>query len=365
MAFVFLPRVTRNGVTTKTRIWWAEWRDAHGVQQRKTTKAREKRVAQQIANELERESLLDPFNLKPQYPPKRWSEFTKEALEICRSRSRSRTAETYRLAFQHFEPISKGLFVHEVTVSKLQEFIRLRRGQKHNGKPISDATINKDLRGLRAALNLAVELGIIPTAPRFKGLFIREDRPAPVVIPRDNQAKFLAALNDPDLVLYIRPVKWWKVFILVIQELGVRRGEALNLRWESVNFAAKEITVTAISSKGRRYRHLPVSNELIQELKAWRSEASSEFVLEWPDRYHIRRFYDDWRRIVKAAGLPDDIVPKNFRSTTASEMISAGVPTAVVQTMLGHASITTTEGYYINTAGSLRAAAEKRREGAS
>jgi integrase len=42
-------------------------------------------------------------------------------------------------------------------------------------------------------------------------------------------------------------------------------------------------------------------------------------------------------------------------------MIEAGTPTVVVKDFLGHASVTTTEAFYINTGPALRIAAEKRR----
>ena len=54
-------------------------------------------------------------------------------------------------------------------------------------------------------------------------------------------------------------------------------------------------------------------------------------------------------------------VPKNCRSSCASELIAAGVPTVVVKDFLGHASVTTTEQYYINTKPALRSAAVARK----
>ncbi|PHS02178.1 MAG: hypothetical protein COA78_21755 [Blastopirellula sp.] len=51
-----------------------------------------------------------------------------------------------------------------------------------------------------------------------------------------------------------------------------------------------------------------------------------------------------------------------IRSTCGSELIEAGVPTMVVKDFLGHASVTTTEAFYVNTTTALRPAAEKRRK---
>ena len=76
-----------------------------------------------------------------------------------------------------------------------------------------------------------------------------------------------------------------------------------------------------------------------------------------------RTIYEDWHAIQKAAGIPDGehYVPKNCRSTCASGLIAANVPTVVVKDFLGHQTVATTENYYINTQPALRAAANARK----
>lgn len=65
----------------------------------------------------------------------------------------------------------------------------------------------------------------------------------------------------------------------------------------------------------------------------------------------------------KATGIPDGqhYVPKNCRSTCASALIASNVPTVVVKDFLGHATVATTENYYINTKPAMRAAASARK----
>jgi integrase len=84
-------------------------------------------------------------------------------------------------------------------------------------------------------------------------------------------------------------------------------------------------------------------------------------LLPW-EKESLRSLYDDWHAIVAKADLPSKkkVLPKHFRSTCGSELIEAGAPTVVVKDFLGHASVTTTETFYINTGSSLRAASEAR-----
>jgi integrase len=69
----------------------------------------------------------------------------------------------------------------------------------------------------------------------------------------------------------------------------------------------------------------------------------------------VRQLYGDWHRIVG-----NDRRPKDARSSTGTQLIEAGVPTAVVQAMLGHSSIGVTERHYISKVNALRAAAAAR-----
>ena len=111
---------------------------------------------------------------------------------------------------------------------------------------------------------------------------------------------------------------------------------------------------------------LPMAPELALVLKDWRD--SQEIiplkgeVLPWP-RDSYRQLYDDCHAIQAAAGIPDGehYVPKDFRSSCASEMIASGAPTAVVRDFLGNATVATTERYYINTRPALRAAVLNRK----
>ena len=101
--------------------------------------------------------------------------------------------------------------------------------------------------------------------------------------------------------------------------------------------------------------HCPLIPELVAALRAWRERnPGEERVLPYDG--NVRHLYDDWHKIV---GKHRTV--KHCRSSCASSMIEAGVPTVVVKDWLGHSSVVATEKFYTNTSGSLRKAAEARR----
>jgi integrase len=98
-----------------------------------------------------------------------------------------------------------------------------------NGKAV--ATVNRDLRHLRAALRWAKRRGYLSDVPDFKDVFIREDRKTPVVMPEEDFLTIIRSLRKPDLGIRKRSPDWWRVFLYLAYYLGLRRGEIIGLAW--------------------------------------------------------------------------------------------------------------------------------------
>jgi integrase len=200
--------------------------------------------------------------------------------------------------------------------------------------------------------------------PDFKGVFVREDKRKPVIIPEEDFVALVKAVSKPGLSLSRRPANWWQAFLYVAYYLGLRRGEILGLTWDRVSFERLEVVVVAHTSKGRKDRVVPMVSAMAQILKDWQQQTVGDRqteVLPWPyDDYGP--LYDDWHVIQTAAGIPDGrhYLPKNCRSSCASLLIASGASTVAVKDILGHRSVTTTEDYYINTKPALRSAVAAR-----
>ncbi len=290
-----------------------------------------------------------------------WDAFVTEFLTKHVVRKTAETKALYERCLRFFSAAARPRRLGDVTVAMLEDYgnARLTAGA-------APATVNKELRHLRAALRWAMRREYVNRVPDFCGVFIRVEQKQPTTIPEGDFVAMIEALKAPDLPLRRRPAPWWRVFLYLAYYLGLRRGEILGLTWDRVRFDTLEVVVSALTSKGRRDRVLPIASELADMLRGWRDTQPtiplSEEVLPWPHGSY-RQLYDDWHVIQAAAGIPEGrhYVPKDCRSSCASELIASGVPTAVVKDFLGHASVTTTERYYINTQPALRAAAAARK----
>ena len=153
--------------------------------------------------------------------------------------------------------------------------------------------------------------------------------------------------------------------------VGLRRGEALGLRWDDLNERAgilqvrrqlkRESTglVPADTKTARSRRPINLPNPMLQMLKSHRSGQAAERLAlgeAWTDSGHIftttvgtpidpRNLGREFKSVCASAGL-GNWHPHERRHSAASLMLAMGVPLQVVSEVLGHASIRMTADVY-------------------
>ena len=199
-------------------------------------------------------------------------------------------------------------------------------------KGLKPQSINSYLRHIRAALNKAVEQGLLRQAPRLKNL--RQPKPAPRHLDLVEVRRLLDAETN-----YERRRVW--VFCLWT---GARRQEAAALQWNDIHLVKKPYAV--LSGKGQKQRLVPLLPVVIKHLGPPRELGPVfTFTIRGKKRSVSPDTLSHWfKKAAKKAGLPRARL-HDLRHTAATYMLSQGVPVRFVQEILGHANITTTEGY--------------------
>jgi integrase len=152
------------------------------------------------------------------------------------------------------------------------------------------------------------------------------------------------------------------VFVLLGLDAGLRRGEALGLRWGCVVWGTDEddpgraLLIDKSRPRGGaledpksgRERRVALSFRLRGALLAlYRLHGEPD-----PEQLVLRRSFQrrEWARIVKKAGIGGRAF-KDLRDTFGSQLVSAGIPLAYVSRQLGHADVAITARHYARWTG--------------
>jgi integrase/recombinase XerD len=144
-----------------------------------------------------------------------------------------------------------------------------------------------------------------------------------------------------------------KTIIETLYSCGLRVSELVNFRITDLNFEQGFIRVTG---KGDKERLVPIGSKAIKEIKLYmpdrhslpKIDKASENILFLNRRgkkLTREMIFTIVKGAAKNAGITKDISPHTLRHSFATHLVEGGADIRVVQEMLGHESILTTEIY--------------------
>jgi integrase/recombinase XerD len=133
---------------------------------------------------------------------------------------------------------------------------------------------------------------------------------------------------------------------------GLRVSELVGLDSDRVDLRGSQVRVIG---KGNRERRVPMGDEARDRLHRYRIGPRSEwtsgrpteavFVGQRGKRMSREAVWSLVKRWAAAAGVPERVTPHTFRHSFATHLLEGGADLRVVQALLGHASISTTQLY--------------------
>lgn len=136
-----------------------------------------------------------------------------------------------------------------------------------------------------------------------------------------------------------------KPMILLSINTGLRKGELLGLAWNNINFDLATLTVAGEIAKSGKTRYIPLNEEAIHVLKAWRKQTNGTLLI-FPnkDGKQFNEIKKSWATILKIAEI-EDFRWHDLRHHFASKLAMAGVDLNTIRELLGHADIKMTLRY--------------------
>ena len=272
-----------------------------------------------------------------------WQEFREQYERDVLSKRAPGTKREAINAFTHFERLIKPKLLTSIKTSTIDRFSSLRiteDSKRNKGHSISPATVNKELRQLKAALRKARRWGYIATAPDFD--FLREPEKLIEFIDTDQFTRLYEACESMKRPRDFRftPAQWWRGVLCVGFLTGWRIGEILSLAWEDVDFEARTAITRWSNNKGRRDGIVDLHPVVVDHLRCL--VGFHQLVFPWP--HHKRTLWSDFEQLKRVAGANFSGAFHRLRDGFAT--LNQGMyELKVLQSMMRHKSSQTTQRY--------------------
>jgi integrase/recombinase XerC len=248
------------------------------------------------------------------------------------------TLRAYRKDLEEF-----GAFVkkepEEIEMIDVRGFIA---GQIKEGR--NRTTAGRRLAAVRSFLKYLHREGYLKTNPAKLVSTPRTQKLLPKSLTVDD---VFLLVEQPQGIGFVKARD--RAILELLYSSGLRVSEVAGLNVDDVN--TRE-SLVKVRGKGKKERILPVGSKAVDAIKSYLVE---KLLLKRRDRAMFlnrrgTRLSDRGiRRIVvkyaKMAGISGDIGPHTMRHTFASHLLQGGADLRVIQELLGHASLSTTQKY--------------------
>jgi integrase/recombinase XerC len=260
------------------------------------------------------------------------------------------TVRNYRSAFEDFYRwlASNGLWakgIGSLGTREIRDFVI--EAQRRYGR----RTLHNHVSGLRALCRFWMKEGRLKQNPFTGTPLPRLEKRLPQFLTED-QVK--ALLAGPQRLLEsggCDAFTAWRdrLAMELLYGAGLRVSELVSLDYAAVDM---DEGVARVTGKGRKQRLCPLGRTAVSVLARFRDEFAPasgprDPVLCNPGgaRMTVRAVQLMLKRHLALAGLPLDLTPHKLRHSFATHLLNAGADLRIVQELLGHAQLVTTQVY--------------------
>jgi integrase/recombinase XerD len=273
------------------------------------------------------------------------------------------TLSSYRRDLRRYAAFLAGRGVTdlaEVGESSVSEFLMHLREGDADHPPLSAASAGRAVVAVRGFHRFAVRDGWTEADPAAG---VRPPAPAkrlPRALPVADIERILDAAGAPGTVLALRD----RALLELLYATGARISEAVGLDVDDLDLDSASVR---LRGKGSKERLVPVGSYAREAVDAYLVRGRPELVSTGKGAVGGALFLNArggrlsrqsaWTVLVKAAeraGVTRDVSPHTLRHSFATHLLDGGADVRVVQELLGHASVTTTQVYTLVTVDNLR-----------
>jgi len=210
------------------------------------------------------------------------------------------------------------------------------------------ASIGRKLAALKSFFRYLLANRRIEKDPLLLIQSPKQEKPLPTFLSVDDAFQLLGGIKiKTDLDVRDRAV------LEVFYSTGVRVSELVGLNWADIDF---QLGIIRVVGKGSKERIVPIGEVALRALedyareqrKRWNASCRGEtpvFLNHRGERITPRSVARIVDKRLKLAGIPIKMGPHGLRHSFATHLLNSGADLRVIQELLGHASLSTTQRY--------------------
>ncbi len=248
--------------------------------------------------------------------------------------------------------------VGAVTEELVTGFLMALREGDADHPPLSAGSAGRTVVAVRGFHKFAVREGLAEVDPSAA---VRPPAPAkrlPKALPLADIERILDAAGAPGTTLALRD----RALLEVLYGTGARISEAVGLDLDDLDTVDGTVRLRGKGSKQRivpvgSYAREAVDNYLVRgrpELVAVGKGLPALFLNARGGRLSRQSAWTVLAKAAERAGVTAEVSPHTLRHSFATHLLDGGADVRVVQELLGHASVTTTQIYTLVTVDTLR-----------
>ena len=295
-------------------------------------------------------------------------EYTKLFLEKAERTLADTTYATYLTRSKHICDHFRGIKIRDITAGMINDFYDWLLTKEN---PLGERTVKDTRQLLRKIMKNAVEDGIRADNPVEKST-INKDLLRNTAKKKRVEDKFFSYEEAQRFLDGVEDSRWYEFFYFVLF-FGLRREEALGLKWGAVDFGRKILIINHTVTKGTKvnrvnavkrdssYRIFPLGEDQIEILKHLKQEEErnrqifgsayqeNDYIFKNPDGslyYPDSPTYAFRKALRKMPDLPQHVTLHGLRSSCISILVHENMDIKSIQNWAGHKDYETTLKHY-------------------
>lgn len=247
----------------------------------------------------------------------------------------SNTVNSYVRDLEEFNSFLESEYIKHVTYKDIRSYLAYMYNKKYSSR-----TISRKLSAIRSFYKYEVNKGVIKDNPCLLISNPKVEKKLPNYLSY-NEIGTMLEVPDTFKNNSLRD----KLIIEILYSTGIRVSELVNIKVKDIDFYNNQILILG---KGNKERYVIFGNTLKDMLKEYISiKNDSEYLItnKYNKKMSTRSIEEIVKKIVKIDGIKNKVTPHTIRHTFATHMLNEGADLRVVQELLGHENLKTTEVY--------------------